>query len=575
MHYRYTNKTLLTALLCGVASMPSVASAQQLVPEFTPFQDAAPVSDSQGSGTNAGSDGLPVRAERRGPRFDVTPYLEVQQVLVADLNGGSNEVLTYTTVAAGIDASVQTRRAEAQVNVRYERLIAYDDGIDDQDLVTGVARGSVKVTRGLSLEAGGIATRSRVDGRGPSPTNLVGNADNVTQVYSVFAGPTLDTRVGRLDVNASYRAGYTAVEAEDAGILPPGQVPFSSFDDSVSHSAVASVGQQPGPLPFGWSVSGGYDREDAEVLDQRFEAAYARADVTVPVSQTLAVTGGVGYEDIEVSERDALRDAMGAPIVGTDGRLVTDPASPRLLAFEEDGVIWDVGVLWKPSSRTSLSAYFGQRYGSETYGGSFSYQPNDRFAVNVSAYDNVTSFGSQLNDNLAGLPTSFRANRNPLSGDIGGCAFGQTGGFCFNNALQSVNNAAFRSRGISASVAGKLGGWDSGIAVGYDRRRFLTSAIGAQPELDGLVDENYYAVAYLSREIDRRSQLDLNAYANYFDPGFVGSSDVLGLGANAAYYRQIFRGLSASAALGLDSFRQEDFDTDLVGSALVGLRYSF
>jgi len=51
--------------------------------------------------------------------------------------------------------------------------------------------------------------------------------------------------------------------------------------------------------------------------------------------------------------------------------------------------------------------------------------------------------------------------------------------------------------------------------------------------------------------------------------------DVLGLGVNAAYYRQIFRGLSASAALGLDSFRQEDFDSELTGSALVGLRYSF
>ncbi|NJM50148.1 MAG: hypothetical protein HC843_04075 [Sphingomonadales bacterium] len=61
---------------------------------------------------------------------------------------GSNDVLTYTTVAAGVDATVSTRRAEAQVNVRYERLIAYDNGVDNQDLVSGLARGSVLVALG-------------------------------------------------------------------------------------------------------------------------------------------------------------------------------------------------------------------------------------------------------------------------------------------------------------------------------------------------------------------------------------------------------------------------------------------
>ena len=50
-------------------------------------------------------------------RHDVVPYLEVQQVVNADLNGG--DTLTYTAVAAGIDASVSTKRAEAQVSYRY------------------------------------------------------------------------------------------------------------------------------------------------------------------------------------------------------------------------------------------------------------------------------------------------------------------------------------------------------------------------------------------------------------------------------------------------------------------------
>lgn len=36
---------------------------------------------------------------------NVTPYIEVQQVLDAELAGG-NEVLTYTSVAAGVDAQM-------------------------------------------------------------------------------------------------------------------------------------------------------------------------------------------------------------------------------------------------------------------------------------------------------------------------------------------------------------------------------------------------------------------------------------------------------------------------------------
>lgn len=574
MPYRATSNKIVASLLCGAAfAMPSMAAAQQLVPEWTPFQDA-PAQENSGGVADPESASRGAGSQRQGPRVEFTPYIEAQQVLVADLKDGG-DVLTYSTVAAGVDASIQTRRAEGQINVRYERLISYNNDVDDQDTITGLARGSVKATPWLSLEAGGIATRSKVDGRGPSPTNLVGNPDNVTQVYSIYAGPTVQTRVGALEVGAAYRAGYTRVEDKDVGTLPAGQEPFSSFDDSVSHSVTASVGMQPGALPVGWSVSGAYEREDAGVLDQRFEAKSVRGDVTVPISPTFAVTGGVGYEDIKVSERDAVRDGFGDPVVGDDGRLVTDPTSPRLTAYQEDGLIWDVGVMWRPSARTSLSVYGGQRYGSETFGGSFSYQPGNDFAVNVAVYDTVSGFGSQLNDNLAALPTSFNVNRNPLSGDIGNCAFSSAGGSCFNNALQTVNNASFRSRGISGAVSGKIGGWDTGVAIGYDRRKFLASQLGAQAELAGLVDENYYALVYLGKELDRKSQLDLNAYVSYFDPGSVGSSDVLSTGANAAYYRQIFRGLSASAALGLDSTSQDNFESELTGSALFGLRYSF
>jgi hypothetical protein len=557
------------AMLAGIAviALPSVASAQQIASDWSPMDDGQAAS-------SAAADEAPQAAPRSRPVVDFTPYIEVQQVLFADLDGG-RDILTYTTVAAGIDAQVSTRRAEAQVSLRYERIIGYDDQVQDQDFVSGLARGSVAVTRNLSLEAGAYAGRSGIDSRGSARGAIQPFSDNVTQVYSAYAGPTFNAQVGELGVNAAYRIGYTKVEDVNAGPLPPGQAPIDVFDDSVSHSATASVGMQPGTLPFGWTVSGAYEREDASQLDSRYEGAFVRGDVIVPITDSIAAVGGIGYEKIKISERDALRDALGAPIVGPGGRLQTDPASPRLLTFENDGIIWDAGVLWRPSRRTSLEVRYGHRYGTDTYYGSFNYAPNDRTGVNISVYDSVSGFGGALNDAIDALPTQFRSNRNPLTGDINSCAFSSAGGFCLNNALRTASSATFRSRGVTASVSETAGQWSSGLAVGYDRRKFLASALGGQGQISGLIDENYYFSGYLGRELDRRSSISTNVYAQYNDPGQAGAPDTYGFGANAAYYRNIWRGLQASAAVGIDTYKVDDFDQDVTASALLGLRYSF
>ena len=111
----------------------------------------------------------------------------------------------------------------------------------------------------------------------------------------------------------------------------------------------------------------------ASQLSQRYEGKYARGDVVLPVLPTLALTAGVGYEKIEVSQKDPLLDAAGNPVTDSKGRFVTDPASPRRIAYETDGLIYDAGVIWRPSPRTTLQARVGRRYGGMTYTGSLSY----------------------------------------------------------------------------------------------------------------------------------------------------------------------------------------------------------
>ena len=225
MHNR-TLPMIKAILFAGVATfcVAAPASAQQIASDWAPFDDGA----TSVPAPEAEAEAAPARSGRERPRVDVTPYIEAQQVLLADISGGG-EVLTYSTLAVGVDASVQTSRAEAQVSVRYERVFGYDDGIASSDTVSGLARGAVKVARGLSIEAGGIATRSTVDGRGQSSTSFFPTSDNVTQVYSVYAGPTYSGQVGDLAFNAAYRAGYTKIESSDAGCTSAGPATHRYF----------------------------------------------------------------------------------------------------------------------------------------------------------------------------------------------------------------------------------------------------------------------------------------------------------------------------------------------------------
>jgi hypothetical protein len=310
-------------------------------------------------------------------------------------------------------------------------------------------------------------------------------------------------------------------------------------------------------------------------LDQRVRDRHVRGDVIVPLGPTVALVGGVGYEDVQISSRDALRDPVtGAPVVGPDGRYVTDENSPRLIAYETEGLIWDVGVMWRPSRRTSLQAFVGRRYDSMTYYGSFAYQPTSRQSLNIAVYDGMQTFGGVITDRLAGLPAEFQAIRNPFSGEIGGCVVATEGGNCIAGAFGSLNSAVFRNRGGSLTYGVNLGRTQAGIGLGYDRRRFIAAAGTVLAAANGVVDENYWAALYARTQLDRRSSLAGNLYANMLDSGLTGEQ-AIGYSASLAYYRQIIAGLTGTAAVGLDGITQDSLPDLQAASALLGLRYTF
>jgi hypothetical protein len=512
----------------------------------------------------------------RAKRTQVTPYLEVDQSVFSDLNSGGG-TFAYTTVAAGIDASISTPRTEGQISYRYEHRFGWGGDSGNGDTHSGLARGQYTLVPNLlRIEAGGLATRTRNDLPGVGANPVVGNADNVSQLYSVYAGPALATKVGDFDVGAAYRFGYTKLDTHIRN-GPAGQRNLGGFDASTDHVASAKVGIRVGVLPIAWNVSAGYEREDQHVLDQRFESGFVRADVTVPVSPTFAAVGGAGYEKIKTSSRNPLVDGSGNLVFNGNGNLVTDPASPRLLDYDQSGFIWDVGILWRPSKRTSLEARVGRRYGSMTYTGSFSYQPSDDMAFQVNIYDGVQTFGRQLNASLSSLPTQFTLQRNPFGGSIGGCVFGVDGGGaggCLNTVLQSIASGTYRSRGINAVWRYGRGPWVTGLGLGYAERTFLASR-GVLLAVNGTKDRGYYAQANLERRLTSHSGIDGTVYVDWYQPGLLGAQDVLGTGATGSYYHNFSNRLTGTAALGLYSTRVEDFDSTLTGLAQVGARYQF
>ena len=516
----------------------------------------------------------PVLAQDEERRATVVqPYIEVNQVLSAELTPG-DEVVTFTQIATGVDVNTQGRNSGASVSVRYERNIGYGDDVDT-NTISGIARGSLALAgRQATFEAGALASRTRVDDGSGLSNNPLSAEDAESRIYSVYAGPTVNTQVGAVGISSSARVGYNRFETDNALVDRNGD-PVDVFDDSVTYTGQIRAGTRPGDvLPVGISATVGGYQEDISNLDQRVRDLYARADVSVPLTDNFAVVGGVGYEDVEVSSRDVLRDVNGDPVLDSTGRFVTDESGPRQIAFDVDGIIWDVGVTWNPSSRTSLSAAVGRRYDSTTYYGSFAYAPSERSALNISVYDGLTSFGGALNSSLAGLSSDFEAFRNPLTGDFTGITTGQNGAGIAGN-VGSIRSATFRNQGVSAAYQRTIGRTTAAIGAGYDRREYIAAQGTILESINGIADESYYVAGALSREIGRSGSLAANAYVNWFDSGIDGGS-LTSYGASAQYNRSITNKIQARAALGVDYVESEFTDEDFAAaSALLGLRYNF
>jgi uncharacterized protein (PEP-CTERM system associated) len=499
-------------------------------------------------------------------RGAIHPYLEIAQTLSADLNGG--DTLTYTSFAVGVDGHVQTRRVAAQMSFRYQHNVEWSGDLPNNSMLSGAAQAHLEVAPNLlSFDVGALATRTAGDGTAFAVTNQ----DEAVNVYSLYAGPTLSTYAGPVAINASYRFGYVKIDDDRTlGTLD------EEFDDATAHALAASVGMGTGRLPFGWTIGGGYTREDSGgIFGNRFEMAYIRGDVVFPIGPTLALTAGIGYEDIEASQHDFVRDAGGNVVIGANGVPVPDPNAPRLLTYEMDDMMYDAGIIWRPGPRTELQARAGHRYGGTTFTGSLSHRLNENEAINVVVFDTVETFGRRLNTNLSGLPTNANINIDPLTGNMTGCAFGTSGGgVCLANALQTINPSTFQAHGGSIVFAGSRRLWNYGLGLGFTHNRYFLPA-GVTNAQFASEDKSAGINASLGRQLTRESSVSVNAFASWYESDLAGFEDVTTVGSSVNYNRTfLLDRLRLLAAMGFYNSDNGINDTANV-SALVGLRYTF
>ncbi|WP_294240376.1 hypothetical protein [uncultured Sphingomonas sp.] len=559
-------RPVLIGAAWALAAWPSALGAQALGGASSAPAPTQPV---------AAQDSNPT-APAGQPRARISPYVEVGQILNADLNSG--DAVTYTTLAAGVNAQVQTARAQGQISYRYEHRIGWGDRAGSGDIHSGLARGSYRVTPELTIDGGALATRARADIRGAAPGVLVGNVGNISQVYTAYVGPSLTTNAGPVQIGANYRLGYTRAETPGYGGLAAGQPRLDYFSDSVNQVASVGATARPGAiLPVGVSLNTAYNRDDAGQLSQRYEGWFVRGDVLKPISPYVALTAGVGYEKIESSQRDAKLDANGRPVFDDRGRFVTDPNGQRRIAYHTEGVYYDAGVIWRPNRRTSVEGHVGERYGSFSVTGRARYQASRSIVLQASLYDGVQTFGRQLNNGLSNLPTNFVETRDAFGQQFNGCVFsasGTTPGGCLNDVLQSVQTSVYRARGVDATMTVSQGRTTLGFGLGYSNRRLFAPDTAPGIIVYGAEDESYYAQIFLGKAFGPNSGLNVNGFVNYYASRLAGAEDVVSLGTTASYYRNFGR-LGTTASVGLYHYSVGDLSNALSAQALVAARYQF
>ena len=506
--------------------------------------------------------------------FSIKPYIEASQV-VEDYITPAHDVMTYTVISAGGDAVINGRNNQGVISVRLEERVS-EDRTQNSTGVSGIARlSSSLVPDTLRVDYGAYANRVYVTAGGETVDAGSTSSDSLTQLYAVYAGPTFSQQFGDVAVTAHYHAGYAGADGGINTTVGNSSLHTDILGHSIIQDAKIAIGTRAGEgLPVGTGLDASWYRENVSNLDQQVLDRHVRGEVSIPVDDTTALVGGVGYEHVTVGSRNAVMSG-GAYLTDSAGNYITDYSTPRYVAFESEGLIWDAGVVWRPSRRTNLELHVGRRYGEVGAYGFFNYQPDDRTAFNVVLYNGVTGFGGSLTNSLFNMPTQFVTVRDAITGNLTSCMSSMQGGSCLAGATGSLNSTVYRGRGVSTSYSKDLGRWQFGFGAGYDRREYLTAQETVLAAINGKVDEYYWLAAYMGARLSEHSTFQGTLDLYNYQSGLTSYGNMNAVRAVALYQHYLSSHLSASASLAVDGVTRTQADDSWSTYGSVGMRYSF
>lgn len=522
--------------------------------------------------------GSAICAPAHADRPEIGAFLSLDQVAESQLHGPGSDDLTYTEVSGTLTARISNRRVVASGAYHLSYRFPEAGGIGKHLNQDGLLRLQANlIDEWLTMETGAIVTRSRVDASGAAPQFNTGRPDNLTQTYSIFVQPTVAHRIGDVGLGFSYRYAYTQNEAsQDNG---PVVGPINDrFDSSLGQQATLNIGMEPGSLPFGWKVASEYRHENTTNLAKHFRAFNMVGEIRVPlVSVPIALVASGGYERTRTSERSPLFDPVtGLPVRGKGGRFVVDPASPRQLTYDVEGLIANAGVIWRPSRRTRMEARVGRRYGDLSVTGLVEMRPNERSGLTLIVSDRVESFSQGLTNGLAGTQPMLDLNQVDPSSPYQQCLFGKTSGAgqCIASSLGQASANSYREQAANIIFTRALRTWTFSGGLGYARRTYIDNP-NSLFSLDGVVDESFFSNISIGRPLSRVSGVSFSFTGNLFKNGQVGASDVMSGSFSTNYYRSFGRGIQMQASVAVDGSKQDGMATDVSGRARLGLQYRF
>lgn len=453
---------------------------------------------------------------------------------------------SWNEVAAGLQSTIDTRRIDFDLRYRYAHRIPISGETFDDSRHSGSGLLRSEIVRDLLyLDAQGAATMLNTGVGGQIDPD--GDDPRQQQTFSASLQPALRRQFGQLLVNLRYSYGIFEVEGRSSPLRVGSpynlnQSFIAGASDTRNQSASLSLGNAGRSDRLRWRLVGEYQRDAIEQLDQRFTSKRVTADGEYAVSSTVGLIGSVGYEDILDQQDGVLLDATGLPVLDGNGLVQLDPAQPRIINFDTNGLTYEAGFRLSPSRRTNFIARAGKRFGDFTASGSFELRLTRGIRMFATYNESINNFGrlftTLFTDPVSGTITpigSFAGGgqRAPLGSST--CAFGLDAatGSCRFNLTQVAANATFKDQTAALTIArGGAGTVETGRALGFTGSvsGFFTrrSYLGRQPagvpasaspfSLAGAVDTSYGVSAGGEQRLgnDGRATFDLRAQRNEY-----------------------------------------------------------